>query len=269
MTYLKKLTILFSLLPIALSAQTYVPFISTTDASDTWMDVNSCTDFSCFQTYKNRYTVEGDTTIGGLQYSKLYVKTEYEQGTVSGMWCSESIYYYEHYFGAIRENGKQVFLIHSNSVDSMEYLAYDFNLSIGDTLPSPTEYGSTPPANRIISSIDSVFAFGAYRKRFSTSSQIDVIEGIGASSGLFNKMAGTSSNCHYAMLCYSEYNTPDYFLEDCEMNLNANELSLQNEEIHPIKIVDYLGRETSFKPNTPLIYLYSDGSTKRIMRLEK
>lgn len=46
------------------------------------------------------------------------------------------------------------------------------------------------------------------------------------------------------------------------------------EEITPnqkklVKIVDILGRETTFKPNTPLIYVYSDGSTERVMKLEE
>ena len=35
-----------------------------------------------------------------------------------------------------------------------------------------------------------------------------------------------------------------------------------------IKIFDYWGRETSFKPNTPLIYLYNDGSTEKIFVTE-
>lgn len=35
-----------------------------------------------------------------------------------------------------------------------------------------------------------------------------------------------------------------------------------------IKIVDFLGRETPFKPNTPLIFIYSDGTTERVMEVE-
>ncbi len=35
-----------------------------------------------------------------------------------------------------------------------------------------------------------------------------------------------------------------------------------------VKIVDLLGRETQFVPNTPLIYVYSDGSTERVMTME-
>lgn len=35
-----------------------------------------------------------------------------------------------------------------------------------------------------------------------------------------------------------------------------------------VKIVDQLGRETSYKPNTALIYVYSDGSTKKVFTIE-
>lgn len=35
-----------------------------------------------------------------------------------------------------------------------------------------------------------------------------------------------------------------------------------------VKIVDLLGRETNYTPNTVLIYIYSDGTSERIMKLE-
>ena len=34
-----------------------------------------------------------------------------------------------------------------------------------------------------------------------------------------------------------------------------------------VKILDFMGRETTFKENTPLIILYSDGSTERVMEI--
>lgn len=36
-----------------------------------------------------------------------------------------------------------------------------------------------------------------------------------------------------------------------------------------IKIVDLMGRETSFQPNKPLIYIYSDGSAERVFEFQK
>jgi len=44
--------------------------------------------------------------------------------------------------------------------------------------------------------------------------------------------------------------------------LNSNEL-LENRDKQLIKIVDVLGRETPFKPNTPLLYIYNDGTVER------
>ena len=35
-----------------------------------------------------------------------------------------------------------------------------------------------------------------------------------------------------------------------------------------IKILDPMGRETTFKPNTPLIYVYDDGSTEKVFSVE-
>jgi len=44
---------------------------------------------------------------------------------------------------------------------------------------------------------------------------------------------------------------------------------LNNTPKQLIKIVDVLGRETPFKPNTPLLYIYNDGTVERIMIIEK
>lgn len=43
---------------------------------------------------------------------------------------------------------------------------------------------------------------------------------------------------------------------------------LQNEK-KLVKIVDFMGRETELKPNTPLIFIYSDGTRERIIKLEE
>jgi hypothetical protein len=50
-------------------------------------------------------------------------------------------------------------------------------------------------------------------------------------------------------------------------NVGIEEL-LQTEKAL-VKIVDFMGRETEFKPNTPLIFIYSDGTRERVMKLEE
>lgn len=49
--------------------------------------------------------------------------------------------------------------------------------------------------------------------------------------------------------------------------LGYEELIQSEKEL--VKIVDFMGRETVFKPNTPLIYIYSDGTRERVMKLEE
>lgn len=46
-------------------------------------------------------------------------------------------------------------------------------------------------------------------------------------------------------------------------------IELKNPDRSLVKIVDLMGRETVFKANTVLIYIYDDGSTERIMQLEE
>jgi hypothetical protein len=248
-------------------AQVYVSFISTSDSSDTWMDVNSCTDFNCYNTFTNRYTIEGDTLIANIQYAKIFVKTKHQQGSDQSTWCTESTTYDYHYFGAIRENGKKIYVI-PDFFNPIEYLAYDFNLTIGDTMPSPDGNSSVNPSNQIIHSIDSVLVYGSYRKRYLVNSTKFVIEGIGASTGLFNPLDFQASYCNMQMLCYSENDIPDYFLINCAMNLSVSTITAHETQRQLLKIVDYFGRETEYQPNTPLIYLYNDGTTEKVFKID-
>ena len=43
---------------------------------------------------------------------------------------------------------------------------------------------------------------------------------------------------------------------------------LLNSEKELVMIIDFMGRQTEFKPNTPLIFIYSDGTRKRVMEIE-
>jgi len=45
------------------------------------------------------------------------------------------------------------------------------------------------------------------------------------------------------------------------------ELNLSKKEL--VKIVDLMGRETKMVSNTPLIFIYSDGTMERVMEFEK
>jgi CubicO group peptidase (beta-lactamase class C family) len=49
-------------------------------------------------------------------------------------------------------------------------------------------------------------------------------------------------------------------------SIGISELSSEHKEL--VKILDVLGRETTFKSNTTLIYLYSDGSSEKVYVIE-
>jgi hypothetical protein len=51
-------------------------------------------------------------------------------------------------------------------------------------------------------------------------------------------------------------------------NNNVGLSELPKSEKHLIKIVDSMGRETENKPNSLLIYIYSDGTTEKVFRAE-
>ena len=58
----------------------------------------------------------------------------------------------------------------------------------------------------------------------------------------------------------------------CSLNCNLSSLNLTELNTNPkqlIKIVDVLGRETPFKPNTPLLYIYNDGTVERKMIIKE
>ena len=61
-----------------------------------------------------------------------------------------------------------------------------------------------------------------------------------------------------------------YFSEDCDYPSDCITTSLTEltTSKNLIQILDLMGRETTFKPNTPLIYVYDDGSTERVFTIE-
>ena len=46
-------------------------------------------------------------------------------------------------------------------------------------------------------------------------------------------------------------------------------VELINTQKELVNIVDFMGRETEFKPNPPLIFIYSDGTRERVMEIEE
>jgi len=52
-----------------------------------------------------------------------------------------------------------------------------------------------------------------------------------------------------------------------ETNVGITELLQSQREL--VRVLDFMGRETEVKPNTPLIFIYSDGTRERVMKIEE
>lgn len=192
-----------------------------------WQNTSSCGQFyPCVDQETYNYYVNGDTLFNGLTYKKIFRK-----GTGEHMWfapppalCSGTYSFidtFPSYF--MRSFGKQMFI--RTPFDTSEYLLYDFNLIIGDTLPiSYNNYES----NVTVIAIDSIYTPYGYRQRFeitgNTWSQY-LIEGIGHSKGLVETMQ-TPLECGFELVCFSLNDTSYYPTAGptCNMNVGLSEL---------------------------------------------
>jgi Leucine-rich repeat (LRR) protein len=72
---------------------------------------------------------------------------------------------------------------------------------------------------------------------------------------------------------WSTSNWPGFqasFSEDCNNDCSSSTVGINQltSSKYLIRILDLMGRETTFKPNTPLIYVYDDGSTEKVFSVE-
>jgi hypothetical protein len=156
------------------------------------------------------YLLMATPIINGTSYHNIYM---------SGTWgpfCNNASY--NSPSAAIREDASKHIFVYSY-FDSLEHLLYDFNLSVGDTLPNPQPYSWNPYLpyeNIIITNIDSVLVGTSYRKAFwcsdstwmgsCSSSQcinyVALIEGIGSTYGLFGDLSPNWGEKDDILICF-------------------------------------------------------------------
>ena len=77
-------------------------------------------------------------------------------------------------------------------------------------------------------------------------------------------------NVEWSEINWTDIGLAHSFSEDCNnlcsTILDVEEISSTPKEL--IKIVNLMGRETECKPNTVLIYMYSDGTTEKVFKVE-
>jgi len=156
-------------------------------------------DCSGFQDIYN-YNETGDTLINLLTYKKIVKKGISSPVDVMCNPYSPSAYINTSPSFYLRSLGKQMYIIEPGSTS--EELLYDFNLSIGDTLP--TSYTVPAGAFITITAIDSILTPFGYRKRFQLSTASAYLyEGIGSSAGLVEEIHQSFLSGTRDLLCFS------------------------------------------------------------------
>ena len=84
-------------------------------------------------------------------------------------------------------------------------------------------------------------------------------------NGETNQSFTASSSGNYAVIVTANECSN---MSDCVLINFTGTGNLSNTSKTLIKILDLMGRETNFKPNTPLIYVYDDGSTEKVFSVE-
>jgi hypothetical protein len=176
-----------------------------------WRDSSACANpFPCVYQEGFNYYIQGDTTINGFVYKQIFKK-----GSGVRMWfapppalCSGTYSYVDTVPTCfLRSINKQMFI--RVPTDPAEYLLFDWDLSVGDTLPMTWNYQQN---DVFVAAIDSFYTPYGYRKRFelagNTFAQY-LLEGIGSNNGLLAPI-GTFFDCGYAQVCYSLNDTAWY-----------------------------------------------------------
>jgi len=188
-----------------------------------------------------------DTIINGLIYKK--VLETYNENLIN--WS---------YSGYIREDSsRKVYYLNYECYDE-EYLIYDFNVNIGDTINYFEPY--------IVDSIDSIYISTHYRKRIFIHSIIssfsDVwIEGIGSIYGVINSMTEGVVGIRFELLCFFENDTLCYQnsnYNDCYIVTNNYEIlqyGKQSFNIYPNPINKCFIIDTEILNNNSIFEIYN------------
>ena len=106
---------------------------------------------------------------------------------------------------------------------------------------------------------------------------LNIKNGNNTAMGVVNAFNNSNLTCievddiNYSAVNWTNIDSQTSFSTDCNNDCSGSagigELNTTTKQL--IKIVDVLGRETPFKPNTPLLYIYNDGTVERKMIIEE
>jgi hypothetical protein len=163
--------------------------------------------------------IDGDTIINSIEYYKIYNSGYWYYG----FFPVGDLFYFDHLLhGFLREENHKWYTFYENK----DTLLFDFNLDVNDTVYSAYTFLDGDPIT--ISAIDSILIDEEYKRRLHLYCEDAgvaeyIIEGIGATSGLFENM--WFFEWHSELVCYAKngisvWGAPT---EECDLAVKINE----------------------------------------------
>ncbi|OYT13167.1 MAG: hypothetical protein B6I19_06585 [Bacteroidetes bacterium 4572_114] len=262
---MKKLLTL-ALLILACSTQAQIPdyFAGNPEWRQelTWGGAMPCLEIDNYVYYLN-----GDSVVDGYIYKKVYKRGEHDHSWMGDPpapdYCTGSSFY-NYFYGLVRQDSLKVYIREGNN----DYLLYDFDLSVGDTLP---ETYFLMENNVVVSSIDSILVGGSYRKIFNLENSIypyplDLIEGIGFNQGFLDEVPDWYPA---QLLCFVLDDTTYYpsYGEPCDLmivDISNPEVQYPGLKIFPNPSAGNISIKFNSGPNTMVNVKVSDISGRNL-----
>jgi hypothetical protein len=191
----KKLDLLFLLLSIPglSNAQQFI------DTSKAW-SITECTCGGWGVNYTTIFKFTTDTVINGFTYTNLSV--------------FDTTYNFSYDKALLREDtaAKRVYW----RVANQDYLLYDFNLGVGDTIHNVPGPNGFPCGDMVVDSIQFNNFYGITRKQWyftdpNTMAQETWVDGIGNLAGVIHNHLDCTVDYNAILLCYSESGNTLYY----------------------------------------------------------
>jgi hypothetical protein len=198
--------ILFLFFALITSGQTSHSIVDTNRLWSIDLGIMYANPYPHFVWHTEYVKFSGDTIIGLNHYKKVVESEDSNMNT----WQVQRF---------IREDSsKRTYMINVG----VEYLLYDFNASVGDSL-----LVGFIEQKIVLTNIDSIYIYNKYYKRFTFSSGESWLDNIGSSGGvLYSGEHGSGWTVLTDLLCYSENDTLKYSPNGtCYINSNVREIT--------------------------------------------
>lgn len=212
---------------LVVQAQDMLPLFG--ESTRMWTsEMNGSYNGFCLDTWMSTNWIGGDTVINGMSYTVLHSRGRHYVTPIIDPCDEMQEYALPDVY--VREADGEVYAL--DPTHTAEYLIYDLNADAGDTVPFPSNAGTVVGTSgwATVLSTDSVLIDGGYRTRWNVNSAwngldtVWIIEGIGATTGLFNPLVYADFETSFLLDCAREDGVTIFGQTWCEVITQSEEV---------------------------------------------